>query len=486
MTAAFPLRPPARAALFAAAAAAAAVCALALAGCAPLPQRPIAGPIADVGADVAPPSAQALSPVYASAAARRDVAERVWQLVGTRFHDPRMNGVDWPALRAPALAQAEAAASDAALYQVLKAMVAALRDPHTELLTAREAVDARRFVAPRHGAGFAVLDDALVLLDVDAGSPAAAAGLRAGDVVLAVDGTRTDAAFLRAAAEDGATRTLEPLPGDGPEALPADPADAARLRALRAVRRLLHGAAAPLRLQVAAPGAPPRELLLTARAYARPAAVEARRLDDGVALIRFNRFQPALQPELERALADAAEARALVIDLRGNGGGLMDTYRWFVGRFLDAERVPLRTVARDPARPEARRVAELRVAPSGAPLRQPLAVLIDGRTASAAELAAVTLAEQRDALLVGEPTCGCAAAVRAEYVLPDGGGLRIAEAGFVSARGARLQGVPTAPALRVLPRVEDLQAGRDAVLEQALRQLAARSAAPAGPAVPFF
>jgi carboxyl-terminal processing protease len=122
-------------------------------------------------------------------------------------------------------------------------------------------------------------------------------------------------------------------------------------------------------------------------------------------------------------------------------------------------------------------VADLVVTPQRRPLSQPLAVLVDGRTASSAELTAVTLAEQRDALLVGEPTCGCAVAVRVEYVLPDGGGLRIAETGFVSARGARMQDAPTTPAVRVAPTLADLRGGLDAALDEARRRLLTRLAA---------
>jgi C-terminal processing protease CtpA/Prc len=100
----------------------------------------------------------------------------------------------------------------------------------------------------------------------------------------------------------------------------------------------------------------------------------------------------------------------------------------------------MRTTRRDGSGSAAQKVSDLRVGPSTyrrPPLLMPVAVLIDSRTGSAAELLAVTLAEQRNALLVGEPSCGCVVGVRVEYVLPDGGGLRVAETGFVSARGAR-------------------------------------------------
>jgi C-terminal processing protease CtpA/Prc len=66
--------------------------------------------------------------------------------------------------------------------------------------------------------------------------------------------------------------------------------------------------------------------------------------------------------------------------------------------------------------------------------------------------------------------------VPTEYVLPDQGGLRISETGYLSARGRRMEGRPTAPDLRVQPQIADLRAGRDAVLEAAHRALLVRLA----------
>lgn len=460
-----------------------------LAACAQLPYRPSAGPITDVASDVAQPSASRLSPPYASERARRDVADRVWQTVADRFHDPRFNGADWPAVRSRYLPEAAAARSDAELYRALKRMVAELRDPHTEVLAPREALDRRRFVAPRNGVTLGMVDGQLAVIEVEPESPGAAAGLRPGDVVIALNGTRIGPDLLRAAARDPATLRAEPLAGDGPEALPADPVAAERVRAMRAVRRLLRSQlAAGAEPGGASPPAPPRVRLevergsggarsvdLAAEARPRAPVAELRWLDGDVALIRFTHFHPQLREPLERALDSAAAARAVIVDLRGNGGGLLSEYRWFVGRFLTDERAPMRTTGRDRREPSAVSVADLTVQPHPRPLLQPLAVLVDGRSASSAELAAVTLAEQRDALLVGEPTCGCAVAVRVEYVLPDGGGLRIAETGFVSARGARMQDAPTAPALPVAPTLIDLRSGRDAVLEAARARVLARS-----------
>lgn len=475
----------------------AALLALAVAACAQLPTRPSSGPITDVPADVAHASPQGLSSVYAREQARMETAQRVWQLVGDRFYDPRMNGVDWIAVRQQYLPRVVAAKSDAQFYGELKQMLAELGDSHTEVLSPREALDLRRFVALRVGLVLGVIEGQVAVIEVDPGTPATQAGVRPGDVVTAMNGARLDAAFVRAALADPSTARHTPGAGDGPEALPADARDAERIRVLRAVRRLL-------RSQIGsnpAPGTPiefelqrERETLTVAlrtQPQSRPPVAEFRWLEapagadasggsGDIALIRFTRFHPSLREELERALEKAAGARAVIIDVRGNGGGLLDSYRWVTGQFLPDERVPMVATRRDGSNRMAQKVTDLRVGPSvvrRGPLLMPVAVLIDSRTGSAAELLAVTLAEQRNALLIGEPTCGCVVGVRLEYVLPDGGGLRIAETGFVSARGARMEGQPTLPTLRVTPTLADLRAGRDPVLEEAARLLAPRMTA---------
>lgn len=473
----------------------AALLALLLAACAQLPTRPSSGPITDVPADVPHASPQGLSSVYAREQARVETAQRVWQLVGDRFYDPRMNGVNWIGVREQYLPRVVAARSDAQFYRELKQMLAELGDSHTEVLSPREALDLRRFVALRTGLVLGVIEGQVVVIEVDPDTPAAQAGVRAGDVVAAMNGARLDASFVRAALADPSTARHMPGAGDGPEALPADARDAERIRVLRAVRRLL-------RSQIGshpAPGTPiefelqrERDTLTVAlrtQPQARPPVAEFRWLEasggagsgaGGIALIRFTRFHPSVRDELERALETAAGARAVIIDVRGNGGGLLDTYRWVTGQFLPDERVPMRATRRDGGNPTAQKVTDLRVGPSvfrRGPLLMPVAVLIDSRTGSAAELLAVTLAEQRNALLIGEPTCGCVVGVRVEYVLPDGGGLRIAETGFVSARGARMEGQPTLPTVRVTPSLADLRAGRDPVLEEAVRRLMPRTTA---------
>jgi carboxyl-terminal processing protease len=323
------------------------------------------------------------------------------------------------------------------------------------------------------------IDGRVAIVEVEPDSPAARAGIAAGDVLLGAGATRFDPAFFRAALLDVRLLHGDVLAGDGPEALPPDARDAERVRIMRGVRRELRRTAGPggtLMLDVLRADGTLLRTPVTPTSYARPPTAELRWLEGQVAVIRFTRFAHELRADLGAALEQASRARAVIVDLRGNGGGLIEMYRWFTGRFMAEERLAMRSLSRDRVDGRTQNVSDMHVGPERADgsnngLLQPLAVLVDARTGSAAELAAVTLAEQRSALLVGEPTCGCVVGVRVEYVLPDGGGVRVAETGFVSARGARLEGAPTVPAVRAGPTLADLRAGRDVVLEEAHRRL---------------
>jgi carboxyl-terminal processing protease len=454
--------------------------ALVVAGCGALPTRPGAGPITDLPEDVAPISVTSLSARYSIAAVRLDVTDRVWRTIGSNYYDPQLNGVNWTAVRPRARERAAAAQTDEEFYAALKDMAAALGDSHTIVLTPRETVDRRRFISTRLGLQVTLVEGQVAVAEVEPGSPAARAGISVGDVVAAIGGRRIDRAFVADATVNPQFARSDVLAGDGPEALPDDPQERARVRVLRAVRREVRrglagrGTGAVFDL-VRADGTPLRAQVYPT-ALPRPPLAELRWLDGGVALVRLTRFVPELRPALESVLEEATPARAVIVDLRGNGGGSVEMFTWFAGRFLGEEHLAVRTLRRNRQDGDSQRISDEYVGPDvfsskHRALLQPLAVLIDGRTGSAAELAAVVLAEQRAALLVGEPTCGCVVGVPIEYVLPDGGGLRVAETGFVTARGLRLEGAPTMPAVRVASTLADLRSGRDPVLEEAHRRL---------------
>lgn len=436
-----------------------------------LPTRPAAGPVIGLSEHTARRLQDSLSEEFATPELRLEVQQKAWQVIADRHYDPALNGVDWLAVREKYRALVIAAKSDAEMYFVLKAMVRELKDSHTRVLTPRESADQRRFAATTSGIRMQVIDDQLVIIEVDADSPAARAGVRTGDVVVVIDDRRFDAAFFSAARE-------LPLTGAdivSAEAEPTNQEEVARYAQLRAVRRALQRMPdAPLRAQLVTlqrEGHDDITVMLTPEPLVRPPAVTTKITSAGIGVLKLNRFSARNRAEIEQALAAMADTRALVLDLRGNGGGDYSQFIWLVRQFLAEPRVVLTQLSR---RGDQQTGRELRITPVDKPYLKPIAVLTDRRSGSASELTATALLEQRDAVIVGESTCGCVVAVRAEYVLPGEGGIRISETGFRSAHGRRMEGEPLTPAIYAPPTLPDLRAGRDRALESAEKALLER------------
>jgi carboxyl-terminal processing protease len=433
-----------------------------------LPARPAGGPADGLSEHTARSLQHELSAEFATAELRLEVQQRAWQIVADRHYDPAFNGVDWPAVREKYRLPVIAAKSDAEMYLVLKAMVRELRDSHTRVVTPRESADHRRFATLASGISLSVIDDQLLVIDVDPESPAARADVRKGDVVVAIDNRQFDAAFLRAA------RDL-PLTGadiTSSEAEPAQQDEVIRFAQLRAVRRALQRMpdALPRAQVLTLQRAGDQQVIVTLmpEPLIRPPAVTSHVTDTGIAVLKLNRFSVRNRGDVEQALRRVADARALVLDLRGNGGGDYSQFTWLVRQFLPEPRVVLTQLSRRGSEQSTR---ELRITPAEAPFLKPIAVLTDRRSGSASELTATTLLEQRDALIVGESTCGCVVAVRSEYVLPGAGGVRVSETGFRSAHGRRMEGQPLAPTIYAPPTLTDLRDGRDRALEIAEKAL---------------
>ena len=135
-----------------------------------------------------PPSADAILVSTATREGRLVVFDDAWARINERYYDQTFNGLDWDAQRTTFRGLAAEALSSQELYAVLRRMIAALNDPHTRVFAPDEKYDwwRPRFVS----AGFAVAEIAGLptVIKVDRKSAAQRAGLRAGDVIEAVNG----------------------------------------------------------------------------------------------------------------------------------------------------------------------------------------------------------------------------------------------------------------------------------------------------------
>lgn len=200
-----------------------------------------------------------------------------------------------------------------------------------------------------------------------------------------------------------------------------------------------------------------------------PSVTDDRMERDGVGYLRLANFQKTTLQELDSAIVRLRSEgmRVLVVDLRGNPGGLFAAAVQVAERFL-----PSGVIVSTQGQLKAFSKMYLAQNPAAA-AEFPLVVLVDGDTASAAEVLAGALKENERAVLVGQPTYG-KGSIQKLLVLQAGAGLNLTLARFYSPRGQPFAGVGVTPHVVESRRdaMKDFQL--DAALEQAARLLGMR------------
>ncbi|MEY3013202.1 MAG: hypothetical protein RIT45_1937 [Pseudomonadota bacterium] len=212
-----------------------------------------------------------------------------------------------------------------------------------------------------------VVDGVLTVVGVIEDSPAARAGLEEHDQIVQIDGEDT----LNMGIDD-------------------------------AVERLRGKVGVPAQLLVKRQGWDAPRAFSVVRAVIQLKSVEGRLLDNGVGYARIKSFQRGTAKELERQIAlldEDGAGRGLVLDLRGNPGGLLEEAVRVVDLFVD-RRVVVATVG------NGNRREERRAKDGGVGLDLPLVVLVNRRSASASEIVAGALKHFDRAVIVGERSYG--------------------------------------------------------------------------------
>lgn len=191
--------------------------------------------------------------------------------------------------------------------------------------------------------------------------------------------------------------------------------------------------------------------------------IDVKTVDDDVGYIAFNAFfdPPRVMKAFNDAMTSFMNADGIIIDLRGNAGGIGAMAMGMAGWLIEERDVALGTMYT--------RGNELRmvVQPRPKVYAGPVAMLVDGLSGSASEFLAGGLQARDRVCVVGSRTKGEVLPGQFEK-LPNGDVFLFATANFVSAGGRRFEGVGVAPDIEVFPSRAALLAGRDAVLEAAI------------------
>ncbi|HEY0547680.1 MAG TPA: S41 family peptidase [Pyrinomonadaceae bacterium] len=437
---------------------------------------------------VSPPAAAS-----AEAAKRQEAFEIVWTTVKEQFYDQSFGGVDWDKVReryAPRVAQA---ASNQELNLLLQQMLNELHQSHFLIIppeaipkfpspddadesqsdeadgAADGARQARKNAASKLteklttgiGIDLRILDGAAVVTRVEPGSSAARAGLRPGYVIKRADGMSLDLVIEETLKNPTWQSIIKP-----------------ELHQVLLAGYINGDSQSPVRLLYLDAGNHPRRVEIKREKLKGEMSppignlpsmfteFEAKRLANGIGYIRFNAFVPPVMDKLCGALRKLHDAPGLIIDLRGNEGGLIGMIGGLAG-LVEGRQISLGSMQMRAGR------NEFYTYPQKSPYTGALVILIDGSTQSAAEIFASGMRENDRAALVGEQSAGDAlpSVIKA---LPTGALFQYGFANFRTRFGAQLEGHGVTPDVNVKLTRRALLVGRDPQLDAAVKKVKQR------------
>lgn len=321
-------------------------------------------------------------------------------------------------------------------YGAIRGALASLGDPYTVLVEPEAREEERDSLRGNFGGIGATIsrnEAGEAVLDPIPGNPAAAAGIQMGDVLLAVDGQPvTEEMAVGAIAdlirgEKGTEVTLT-------------------------VRH--RGSSEPVEVTVVR-----GDILIPSVSYRVLAEAPE------IGYIQLTRFSGESSNEVREAITalQAEGAEQLILDLRSNGGGLLDAAVDVADHFLAGGPVMFQQ-SRDRAEQTYEADAE---AIAGS---MPLVVLVDGGTASSAEILAGALQDRERATLIGSQTFG-KGSVQLVYDLSDGSSVHVTSSRWYTPGRHQIDQEGLTPDVPVEVTQEAIDRGQDLVLEAAVEYL---------------
>lgn len=388
----------------------------------------------------------------------------VWQTVKDTYHDSTLAGIDWPGMRDRLRPRMESAATIEEARSVIGELLAPLNRSHFMIIP-RDYYQGERTDSALSGYGVRgfdvrLVDGKVLVTSVLDDSPAFAAGVRPGWEVVRIDSVPVRETMDEIAAlYQGRSRfefelihalysSLSGEVGDGGPVLFRDGKGLERELVIALMKR---------------PGR-----YVPAYGNLGPAFVdfESKRLAGDIGYIRFNGFAGVayLSSAFNGAMDSLRSAKGVIVDLRGNSGGIGGIALAMAGWFVAEKGRALATIA---SRDRADRIL---VVPRSKTYGGALAVLVDGLTASAAEFLSGGLQDLGRARLFGARTAGFSGQ-GSLLKLPNGDILMHMTAQHVRADGTDVEGNGVEPDVEARPTREALLEGKDATLEAALEWL---------------
>ena len=294
---------------------------------------------------------------------------------------------------------------EAMLEAAIKGMVNSLGDPYTVYMNSKEYKDLMSSISGSFkgiGVYIAAKDNVVVVQSTIEGGPAEKAGIKSKDVIFSVDGEEiggdTDKAVALMKGEEIKTLDLVILRGEE-------------------------------KLQMS-----------VTRADVKTVCVNGEMLNDEIGYIRLTSFDENAYKDFHAKLDELKKQgmKALVFDLRSNGGGLLTQAAKIASEFIPKDKIITYTIDKYEKREDVKSIG-------GSAEGMPLVVLTDGYTASASEIVTGALRDYKAATIVGTKTYG-KGVVQVPFELKSGeGGLKVTISKYYTPNGENINKVGINP-----------------------------------------
>ena len=400
-------------------------------------------------------------PVESAAELRLESFNKVWNTVNEKHYDSTFGGVDWNKIRSAYESKAIAAKTDNEFHGVLRQMLGELKLSHFGILP-----PAAEIAAAQSGRGVVGIEikwiDGIPLIGrVETDSLAAAAGIKTGFIVSKIDGKTaaelTKPLELSLAARkvtDGMRkiyleRTIEGIiNGTSGTAVKIELLDANdRRQIFNLIRQSFSG-----QMSQAMGNFPPQEVVF-----------ESRMLPDNIGYIRFNMWVIPQMPKLRAAIREFFPAIGIIIDLRGNPGGVGGMASGVAGLMMDKQ-ASLGSMKMRGG------VNEFIVYPQSEPFAGKVVILTDHGSGSTSEVFAAGMQELGRATIVGTTTAGAVLPSVFEK-LPTPALFQYAIADYRSPKNILIEGRGVIPDIESKQTRKSLLSGGDAQLEAAVKSI---------------
>ncbi len=348
-----------------------------------------------------------------------------WRIIKSKYYDPTMNGQDWTKWNRHYIDQIK---TEEDAYVAINSMLASLDDPYSRFLNREEYKEQNTNIDAKIvgiGVNIMSLSGKIVIISVVDGTPAQKSEIKAGDIILKVDG------------KDVSGKTIS----DVAALIRGEINTRVKLDILRDKTRINKEI--------------PREEIHIKN-------IKASVIDKNIGYIQIISFISSdMTKEFVDALNKTQNCQGLIIDLRGNTGGLMPNAVVIADMFLTQGHI-VSIVDRD------KQKAVINAQSKPYAINKPLVILIDEGTASASEILSGALKDNQKAILVGKRTYG-KGMIQRIYPMPNQTGMNLTIAKYLTPKGIDINKKGISPDYEVEYTTKDFINDKDPQMDEAKR-----------------